>query len=137
MTPTETNLETIRLGPEARIQLTTLKRRTGIENWNVLCRWAFCMSLADPTPIRELKERGGAGVEMTWKTFAGEEEELYRFLLIDRCTAEHGTTDREAMARTVRQHIDRGIARLVSQRSAKSITDFINLLVGEQSPIEP
>lgn len=132
MNSTEANLETIRLGPEARIQLTTLKRRTGIENWNVLCRWAFCMSLADPTPIRELKGRGGVGVEMTWKTFAGDEEELYRLLLIDRCTTEHGTTDRETMARTARQHIDRGIARLVSQRSAKSVADFISLLVSTE-----
>lgn len=136
MSMVEAGVETVRLGPEARVQLMTLKRRTGIENWNVLCRWAFCMSLADPTPIRKLKERGGTGVEMTWKTFAGEEEELYRTLLSERCKAEHGTTDRETMARSVRQHIHRGIARLVSQRSAKSIADFIDLLVGRERTVE-
>lgn len=136
MSMPETGLETVRLGPDARVQLTTLKRRTGIGNWNVLCRWAFCMSLADPTPIRKLKEHGGTGVEMTWKTFAGEEEELYRALLIERCKAEHGAADRETMARALRQHLDRGIARLVSQRSAKSIADFIELLVGTQRAVE-
>jgi DNA sulfur modification protein DndE len=94
------------------------------------------MSLADPSPIRDRKERGGASVEMTWKTFAGEDEDLYRWLLIDRCNTEHGTADRETMARAVRQHIVRGIARLVSQRSVKSISDFMELLVADEPSVE-
>lgn len=94
------------------------------------------MSLADPTPIRDRKERGGPGVEMAWKTFAGEDEDLYRWLLIDRCNTEYGAADRETMARAVRQHIVRGIARLVSQRSVKTIADFVELLVADDPAID-
>ena len=40
-----------RLNPsQAKEQLIRLKTRTGIPQWNILCRWAFCLSLAEPTP---------------------------------------------------------------------------------------
>ncbi|WP_077953634.1 DndE family protein [Salmonella enterica] len=41
------SIEHVRLSEKAKQQLITLKRRTGIDNWNVLCRWAFCLSLAE------------------------------------------------------------------------------------------
>ena len=43
-------IEHIRISRTARDQLITLKRRTGIMHWNVLCRWALCRSLAEPAP---------------------------------------------------------------------------------------
>ena len=43
-------IEHIRLSRAARDQLVTLKRRTKIMHWNVLCRWAFCRPLAEDTP---------------------------------------------------------------------------------------
>jgi DNA sulfur modification protein DndE len=117
--------ETVRLDSDVRSQLLTLKRRTGIENWNVLCRWAFCLSLADDSPLRVRSEKGVGAVEMSWKTFAGEDDEIYRLLLWDRCQREHGVTDRDTLAKSLRQHIARGTARLVSNRAMKSIADFM------------
>jgi DNA sulfur modification protein DndE len=65
-------IEHIRVSAQAREQLIKLKRSTGIKNWNVLCRWAFCVSL-------NLKERpighdikADSNIEMSWKVFAGE-----------------------------------------------------------------
>jgi DNA sulfur modification protein DndE len=43
------SIDHIRLSKQAREQLIRLKRHTGIEHWNVLCRWAFCRSLAEPS----------------------------------------------------------------------------------------
>ena len=40
-------IETVRISEKGKTQLITLKRRTGIQNWNVLCRWAFCISLKE------------------------------------------------------------------------------------------
>ena len=85
------HVETVRLGADTKIHLSTLKRRTGIANWNTLCRWAFCLSVSDDTPVRDRDEKGAGAVEMTWKTFAGEEEEIYRLLIVDRCQSEHGS----------------------------------------------
>src|SRR5688572_7482577 len=121
-------IETVRLGADTKNHLSTLKKRTGIANWNTLCRWAFCLSLSDVTPVRDRNEKAVGAVEMTWKTFAGEEDEVYRLLLVDRCQSEHGTVDKEALAKTLRQHIARGSARLVSRRELKSVSELLNLV---------
>ena len=123
------HVETVRLGADTKIHLSTLKRRTGIANWNTLCRWAFCLSVSDDTPVRDRDEKGAGAVEMTWKTFAGEEEEIYRLLIVDRCQSEHGTVDKDMLAKTLRQHIARGAARLVSNRELKSVGDLLTLAV--------
>ena len=36
----------VRVNQQAKDQLIKLKRITGIKQWNVLCRWALCLSLA-------------------------------------------------------------------------------------------
>jgi len=120
-------LDTIRLDADTKTRLSTLKKRTGIENWNTLCRWAFCLSISDPTAVRGLQERQLGAIEMMWKTFAGDDEELYRLLLIRRSEADLGKADRESLAKTIRQHIARGTARLVANRSLKSTKDLVEL----------
>ncbi|MGL6135731.1 MAG: DndE family protein, partial [Planktothrix sp.] len=50
----EPPVERIRLSQTAKEQLTKLKRITKIDNWNILCRWALCRSLAEstiPSPV--------------------------------------------------------------------------------------
>lgn len=121
------SIETVRLGADTKIHLSTLKKRTGIENWNTLCRWAFCLSVSDEAPVRDRDEKGVGAVEMTWKTFAGEDEDIYRALLVERCQSEHGSLDREILASTLRQHIARGAARLVSNRGLKSVGQLLEM----------
>lgn len=44
----------IKLSSQAKDRLGRLKGKTGIKNWNVLCRWAFCYSLGEysmPTDV--------------------------------------------------------------------------------------
>ncbi|WP_205623233.1 DNA sulfur modification protein DndE [Rheinheimera baltica] len=74
-------IDIIRLSEKQKQQLIILKRKTGIENWNVLCRWALCMSLADPTVPPKEDIPSDSNVEMTWKTFAGEFSNAYLSLL--------------------------------------------------------
>lgn len=121
-------LETVRLDAETKIRLTTLKKRTGITNWNVASRWAFCLSLSDETPVRERQEHEVGAVEMTWKTFAGDEDEVFRALLVQRCQKEHGKIDKETQGRTLRQHISRGAGWLVAADRVKSLTDLVELV---------
>ena len=58
-------IETVRLDSGTKVRLMTLKKRTGITQWNILCRWAFCLSLLDESRARDRIEREGAGVEMS------------------------------------------------------------------------
>ena len=47
----EPPVEVVRVSEVSRLNLIALKKRTGIENWNILCRWGFCLSLADRSPL--------------------------------------------------------------------------------------
>lgn len=42
-------IKQVRLSQQAKDQLSRLKGKTGIKNWNILCRWALCYSLAEKT----------------------------------------------------------------------------------------
>ena len=75
-------IETVRLSERAKQQLITLKRNTGIDNWNVLCRWAFCLSIKESTKPPAEGQSNVSSVEMHWKTFAGHEEDAYRAILL-------------------------------------------------------
>ncbi|TAG66806.1 MAG: DUF1832 domain-containing protein, partial [Oscillatoriales cyanobacterium] len=45
----EPPVDRICLSQTAKDQLSKLKRSTKIDRWNVLCRWGFCRSLAEPS----------------------------------------------------------------------------------------
>ena len=37
------SIKQVRLSNQAKEQLIRLKTRTGIQQWNILCRWALCL----------------------------------------------------------------------------------------------
>jgi DNA sulfur modification protein DndE len=47
--PMEPPVDRIRLSQTGKDQLSKLKRSTKIDQWNILCRWGFCRSLAEPS----------------------------------------------------------------------------------------
>lgn len=119
-------IDTVRLDVETRNHLLTLKRRTAIEQWNVLARWALCVSLADKAPLRKRPETGLGAIEMTWKTFAGENDDIYLSLVIQRCRSSGAEITRESVNAELRGHIARGAARLVGIRTTKSIAALVS-----------
>lgn len=105
------SIDIIRLSEKQKQQLITLKRKTGIENWNVLCRWALCMSLADPTEPPKEDIPSDSNVEMAWKVFAGDQSEIIKALLLEafhqrKNNKNVNTNDLTAF---LKQHINRGI----------------------------
>ena len=104
-------VETIVLSQQAKDQLIRLKRRTGIKQWNVLCRWAFCLSLADPSPPPQVRHPADSSVEMTWKVFGGKYAAVYAAMLRERC-ATAGLGSGDGAAALLRLHVHRGIAFL-------------------------
>src|SRR4051812_35514599 len=81
-------LDHIKVSSKARDQLIKLKRSTGIQHWNILCRWAFCVSLAEPTVPSSVKIPNDSSLEMSWRVFGGPYHELYLALLKQRCHAD-------------------------------------------------
>src|SRR5271154_7182653 len=98
------SIKQFRLSAQAREQLIRLKTRTGIAQWNILCRWAFCLSLRQPTAPTPMDVPAGSNVEMTWQVFGGEAQGLYLVLLKERCEADGMGTAEEPLARQFRLH---------------------------------
>ncbi len=115
------SLEYIRLSQQAKEQLIKLKRVTGIRNWNVLCRWAFCTSLNEPTPPTPMRVPADSTVEMTWKVFGGEHADIYLALLTARCVRDGIGTDDETLSSQFRLHVHRGIGYLFADKKLRDI----------------
>ena len=59
------SIKQVRLSTQAKEELIRLKTRTCIPHWNVLCRWAFCLSLRQTSSPRSLDIPSDSNVEMT------------------------------------------------------------------------
>ena len=115
-------IDHIRISSRAKDQLTKIKRHTGIQHWNVVCRWAFCRSLAEPTPPADADIPVDSNVEMTWKTFGGKSAELYLALLKHRCWSDGLELEPASLERQFRLHLHRGIGYLSADRELRSIS---------------
>ena len=120
-------VEHIRLSQRAKEQLIKLKRITGIEHWNVLCRWAFCLSLSERTIPPLVRVPADSNVEMSWRVFGGRYADLYVALLKERCERDGLGTGTEVLAQQFRLHLHRGIAYLAGNRALRRIDDLLEL----------
>lgn len=118
----------IKLSQTARDHLIKLKRITGIQHWNVLCRWAFCVSLAETSIPPKIKHPADSNVEMNWETFGSGYEEIYMALLKVRCKQDHIELTPENLAEQFRLHLHRGIGYLAGEKEQKSLADFVKRL---------
>jgi DNA sulfur modification protein DndE len=109
-------IERVRLSAAAKQQLITLKRRTGIEHYNVICRHALCTSLANPNPAPPEKHQMAGGIEIDWKVFAGSADTTFLNLLITRTQQELGQATPELVREQLTAHVHRGLSYLISNQ---------------------
>jgi len=103
-------VETIRLGKQSRDQLTKIKRFTGIENWNIICRWAFLVSIREPTLPPTEKTSLEDGVEISWKVFAGSQGDIFSSLIANQAQRQPD------VASNFHAHLRRGLGYLASSK---------------------
>ena len=120
-------IEHIRLSQQAKDQLVKLKRLTGIEHWNVLCRWAFCVSIAEQSVPSIVNIPADSNVEMSWKVFGGRYADLYMALLKERCVQDSLGADPKTLALQFRLHLHRGISYLAGNKEIRKIADLVSL----------
>lgn len=124
-------IDHIRLTQQARDQLITLKRRTGIQHWNVLCRWALCRSLAEPAKPPAIKLTFDSNVEMNWRTFSGEVGDVLWALVTLRAHNDGLPVDDETLAQQFRLHLHRGIGYLVGDPRVTDVAGLASVGLGE------
>jgi DNA sulfur modification protein DndE len=122
-------LKQIKLPNQSKDKLSRLKGRTGIGQWNILCRWALCYSLSESTIPADLDLPADSNVEMSWHTFAGEYHEIYDALIKAWCIQRDLPTDEETLARYFKTHLNRGISYLAGTNLIKSIDDLVDLVL--------
>lgn len=117
----------IKLPTQSKDRLSRLKGRTGIQNWNVLCRWALCFSLSESTIPTDFELPADSNLEMSWLTFAGENHEIYEALIRAWCIQNDLSTDDETLSKYFKLHLNRGISYLAGTGVIKSVDDLVSL----------
>ena len=120
-------MKQVRLSQQAKEHLSRLKRKTGIKNWNILCRWALCYSLSEKTLPTDIPIAADSNLEMSWLTFGGDYYELYEALVKAWCIQMGLNTDDDTVAKYFRLNLERGIAHLCGTGFIKSFDDLVKL----------
>jgi DNA sulfur modification protein DndE len=120
----EPPVERVRISQAGKEQLIKLKRVTKIDQWNVLCRWAFCRSLSELTPPSPVPIPADSNVEMTWQVFGGAIGNMLIAALKQRCHDDGLGVNQETLATQFRLHLHRGIGYLAADASVKSVEDL-------------
>jgi DNA sulfur modification protein DndE len=120
-------MDAVRINKQAKDQLATLKRRTGIAHYNVLCRWALCRSLLERTSPLPIDSEGDGSLEIRWDTFAGEQSSVLQALVRHRCMLDGLPVEQDEIARQVGLHVHRGIGYLFGDRQITGIEGLLEL----------
>jgi DNA sulfur modification protein DndE len=119
-------VETIRISQRSKEILTRMKVKSGIDHWNILCRWAFCISLKGSTQPTRGTPPPESNVEMTWKTFAGSmSASLISAHRVSLILSGITPTD-ELLSANFNAHLERGISKLQATKSLEDLFRFTN-----------
>jgi DNA sulfur modification protein DndE len=124
-------MKQIRFSQDAKKHLSRLKGKTGIKNWNVLCRWALCYSLSEKTMPTNITVIADSNVEMSWHTFGGEYSDLYDAIMKAWCIEMGLPTDEGTIEKYFRLNMERGIMHLRGTGFIKNIDDLLELATKE------
>lgn len=120
-------IEHVKVSARGREILIKIKRATGIEHWNELCRIALCKSLAIQTPPPKRAKTEDSNIDMDWKTFAGKFQQELSALIICRAQKDNiNTQNKNELADYLRDHLERGI---LDMHGIKSLINLKELIV--------
>ena len=120
-------IERVRLAKTAEDQLIKLKRTTKIKQWNILCRWAFCRSLAEPSVPSPVPIKTDSTVEIAWNVFGGEIADILLIALKQRCYQDGLGTEADTLKQQFTLHLHRGIGYLAGDGKIQQIEDLVIL----------
>jgi DNA sulfur modification protein DndE len=120
-------IESLKISDRAFLDITQIKTKTRIDTMNIICRWAFNISLSSDLPPPPLAKEDKINKEIDWKIFAGDYEYLITGLLKNRLNQDKIKITNETMSDHLRLHVQRGLSLIAAQKNIKNIEDFIEL----------
>ena len=119
-------IKQIKLSQKDKERLIRIKMKTGIANWNVLCRWALCFSLCEPTLPAPEGIAADSNLEISWMIFGGEYQEIYEALIKQRCIQDNLGTDHETLQQQFKLHLHRGISYLSATNYIRNVDELVS-----------
>jgi DNA sulfur modification protein DndE len=118
-------VDTVYISQLGRDQLIKLKRQTGIEHYNVLCRWALCASLREESiPPQSVSVSPGA-LAIDWRVLAGNFSDILAAMLAFRSRKDGFGDSPDSVAAYLRFHVHRGLGYLASETEEIGISAFL------------
>lgn len=118
-------LEALKTTTHIKNVLSSIKRVTGIEYWNVICRWALCISLKQKSLPRLVEEKLD-GVEIDYDVFVGKNNSIYTQLLINNLIKHNIEVTKSNVYKYLYAHVNRGVSILYNKKM-KSIKDLFSI----------
>ena len=118
-------IDLLRTSANVRNSLTRIKTITGIPNWNIICRWAFCLSLKQTSLPREVDEKLD-GIEIDYDTLVGKNKSIYTQLLINNLVTHNVTVDKKNLTKYLYAHVNRGV-NIIYTNKLKDISGLFKL----------
>ena len=100
----------------------------GIDNWNTICRWAFCLSIRNADALLKDSSEFKSNLEMTWKTFAGPNDKLFLALLRNDHAIREIQGEKICLSDVVVLHIERGVSVLRSANGNSTASVLLRLV---------
>ena len=119
------NIDQLRTSASIKNLLTRIKGITSIQNWNVLCRWGFCLSIKQSTVPRQVDEKLD-GVEIDYDVLVGKNKIIYTQLLINNLRKNNIETNKENLTKYLYAHVNRGI-NIIYNFKLKGISGLLSL----------
>ena len=123
----ESPIKTVRISQQGEEQLNKLKRLTKITQWNILCRWALCRSLAETTAPSPVEIKTDSKIEIAWDTFGGEIADSLLIALKQRCYQDGLDLNRDTLRKQFTLHLHRGLGYLSGDENLDSIEKLVQL----------
>ena len=118
-------IDLLRTSASVRNSLTRIKTITGIPNWNIICRWAFCLSRKQASIPREVDEKLD-GMEIDYDTLVGKNKSIYTQLLINNLASHKVEIDKKNLTKYLYAHVNRGV-NIIYTNKIKDISGLMSL----------
>ena len=121
----DTNIDILRTSMNVKNSLTRIKSITGISNWNILCRWAFCLSVKQTSLPREVEEKLD-GIEIDYDVLVGKNKSIYTQLLINNLVSHKEEINKKNLTKYLNAHVNRGV-NIIYTNKLKDISGLLAL----------
>ena len=118
-------IDNLKTSTNLKNSLTRIKTNTGIANWNVICRWALCLSLKQTSLPREVDEKLD-GVEIDYNILVGANKTIYTQLLINNLITHKVEINKKNLTKFLNAHVNRG-ANIIYTNKLKDISGLFKL----------